>query len=128
MARERSRANIEAKAAFQKGIDAEISRAISKLEGSIHRFIEGESYPKLLAKLAKDSYKLLGSGCIIEVGKGDDKRFKAPSGCTVKTNDGIKGGLIAYSKDGKRYVDYTIDRMLERVRGKLVKRYTELIE
>lgn len=128
MARERSRANIEAKAVIQESMDAEIAKAYSGLESSIDGFIKGEGYAKLLSKLAKDAYKMLGSGSTITVASGDERRFKAPAGCTVKTDESIKGGIIAYSKDGKRYVDYTIDRILERVRGRLVKRYTELIK
>ncbi len=128
MARERSRANIEAKAVIQKSIDAEIAKAYSGLESSIDEFIKGEGYAKLLSKLAKYAYKMLGSGSTITVASGDENRFKAPAGCAVKVDGSIKGGMIVYSKDGKRYVDYTIGRMLERVRGRLVKRYTELIK
>ena len=128
MARERSRANIEAKAVIQESMDAEIAKAYSGLESSIDGFIKGEGYAKLLSKLAKDAYKMLGSGSTITVASGDERRFKVPAGCTVKTDESIKGGIIAYSKVGKRYVDYTIGRILERMRGRLVKRYTELIK
>ncbi|MGC8537473.1 MAG: V-type ATP synthase subunit E [Candidatus Micrarchaeia archaeon] len=128
IARERSRANIEAKAVIQESIDAELAKAYSSLEDSIDKFIRSDSYAKLLSKLAKDAYRLLGSGSTIAVASGDEKKFKAPAGCTVKADESIKGGMMAYSKDGKRYVDYTIDRIIERVRGRLVKKYTELIK
>lgn len=127
LAREKSRASIEAKAVFQGAIDAEVDRAIGELEGNMDGFVRGDGYARLLAKLAKEAHRLLGSGCAISVANGDEKKFKAPAGCTVRADGSIKGGIIAYSRDGKMYVDYTLERILERVKSRLVKRYTELI-
>ncbi|EQD50782.1 V-type ATP synthase subunit E [mine drainage metagenome] len=125
--REQSRANIEAKAALQQDIDIEIERAYAGLRGNMDKFIASNVYPKLLSKLAKDAYKLLGSGCTIEIAEADEKRLKAPTGCTVSANAQIKGGLIAYSKDRKKYVDYSLDRIMESIKGRLAKRYSEII-
>ncbi len=87
-----------------------LNQLFARLEGELIKFKESKDYQKWLSKKIK-SYQL--DGCnLIEVDAGDDvikSLIKTPN---VKTIEGLIGGFIAYTNDGKNVIDESFKKRM----------------
>ncbi len=128
LARETSKANVEASQMYQERLNDEVGRSIEGLRSSLGSYTSTDQYKKLLQKLAAKASDELGEGCEIYVQKVDVPKIKA-SGFTVsEAREGFSGGLKATSKDGNKYIDYTLETLLSGLRDNIAVEVLKLVK
>lgn len=129
LTRELSRANTEAKGVYQGAVNNYIDDSISQLNENIGSYLNSADYQKLLNKLAGMATQELGPGCTLEVRKADAQKLKAPKDSkVVASKDDFIGGVRATSEDGKRYVDYSMEKIIETLRDNMAVGLLEMIK
>lgn len=106
-------------AAVQREKDLEVMRErrellnalFARLEGELLKFRESSEYKKWLDKRIK-RYKL--NNCnLIEVDRQDDQITNVINNPNLTSKDGLIGGFIAYTKDGKNVIDESFKSRIE---------------
>jgi len=128
MTRELSRANTEAKGVYQSAVNDYINDSMDSLNGTIDKYLEGPDYRKLLNKLAEMATRELGEGCTLMVQRRDAQKLKTTGVKVAEATEEFLGGLRATSEDGKLYVDYSIEKIIELLRDSIAVRLLEKIE
>ena len=114
LSRELSKVEMEAKGIFNRSINESLEDAIEQIRESFADYRKGGEYALLMDKLVALAVKNLGSDCRIVVNKADQKLVSAKGKVKTETDDArVPDGIIAYSADGKRFVDYTLRSVLE---------------
>ena len=128
MTRESSRAATEASQMYQERLNDEVRKSIESIKASFQAYTKSDEYAKLLKKLASRAAGELGEDCTIYVKRDDDVKIK-PAGFTIsELPDGSSGGLRAVSKDGLKYVDYTLDALLSSINDAIAVEIMKLIK
>jgi vacuolar-type H+-ATPase subunit E/Vma4 len=125
LAREHSISIIESKLILQRAIDDKISESYMFLNNNMDRFIKSKRYAALLDKLVLMAKLELGDKCVIEARKED---IKLIVNAKAKANNDIRSGIMAYSEDGKRYINYSLDALIAGMKEQLSKRFSENIK
>ena len=110
--RESSRAQTEASQMYQKRLNEEVNRSIESIRSGFQGYTRSDEYAKLLQKLAGKAAGELGEGCIVYARPEDAARIKPEGFSVAVSQEAISGGIRAVSRDGFRYVDYTLDAIL----------------
>jgi vacuolar-type H+-ATPase subunit E/Vma4 len=128
--RELSRANIEAKGIYQKAVNDAINKSFQSLFDNLEDFMETSGYAELLRKLAKLAVEELGSDSTIFLQKADIQKLKTTQkeGSIQEAKEEFVGGLRALSKDGKRYVDYSLEKIIESLRERMAVKLLDLVK
>jgi vacuolar-type H+-ATPase subunit E/Vma4 len=115
-----SKANVEGAQIYQKALNNSIESAIGEIRKQIASYTESDDYKRLLARLSESASKELGEGCIIMMRKQDMEMIKPIHGASIQqAKEAFEGGIIAYSSDGKRSMDYRLGRILDSIKGKV---------
>lgn len=118
--REMSRANTEAKAIFQSVLNESIKGSFNQVYDGLNDYVKSEDYSKLLAKLVQLASSELGEGCKIYVQKQDLQKVKGKQSANLlEAKEKFIGGLRGTSKDGKMYVDYSLEHIVESLRDQI---------
>ncbi len=124
----KSRSRIDAKALYQSKVNEAIAAAAKGMEEQLDTFIGNPEYKKLLLLLQGRVHSELGSAYTIEARKEDLPLLKAEDGIMLKAARGMKGGLVAYSNDGKQYLDYSLEEILRRISGRVARTLSSKME
>ncbi len=120
LTRELSRANTEAKGIYQNAVNNYINDSMTSLNDNIGSYLESQEYQKLLNTLAGMVTQELGQGCTIAVQKRDVPKLKQIKDVKViEAKEKFLGGVRATSNDGKRYMDYSIEKIIESLRDSI---------
>ncbi len=125
LAREHSISIIESKLIQQRALDKKIFESYELLEKNMDKFMRSKRYASLLEKLVDMAKTELGNNCIVEARKED---IKLITNAKAKANPDVLNGIMAYSDDGKRYINYSMDNIIDGMREKLTKRFSESIK
>ncbi len=127
LARELSRANIEAKGLYQKALNGAINDSFSILSDSMGEYTQNSDYQKLLGKLAAAAIAELGNDCKIFLCKKDIGKLKI-SATVIESEEDFVGGVRTESKDGKRYIDFSIGKIIDSLRDMMAVKVMDLIK
>ncbi len=130
MAREQSKANIEAKRMMYSAIFDKLSESEKLLRENMEDYKAGKDYPKLMLKLCAHSIDGLGKDCTIYVPKGDISivKKKFPKANIVEAPDNFAFGLYASSADGKKEINYGLDAVIGIIKDALFSRLMEALK
>ena len=119
---------IESRFDYQSRVEDAVKNGKDTLIQNIKRILESEIYPKLIEKILDKAVLELGDDCIIEARKEDIKRIPKGAGFNLKENKSLEGGIIAYSKDRKMYIDYSLLNIIRLYEEKIMKKFSDNIE
>ncbi len=128
IAREASKADIEAKQIYQNAMSSVLNDTISIIRENLSAYAKSDSYTKLLNKLAKRASDELGGDCTIMVQKNDIAKLRGASAKVVSSEEKFVGGLKAASKDQSMYVDYSLEAILESIKDQLATNLMKLMK
>lgn len=112
--RETSRASIEANGIYQSALNSAIVRSLGQIQENIGSYVSSDGYSKLLRKLASMVVEQLGSDCTIYAQKRDLAKLGQVGANIREAKAGeFIGGLKGESKDGTRYIDYSLEAIIE---------------
>ncbi len=115
-----SKAEVEGSQIYQKALSESINKSIEDIRKQLPAYAKSGDYKKLLNKLCASALEEFGDGCIITANKQDIDVIKQIPGISVEQAGGaFSGGIIAYSSDRKRSIDYTLDRLLSSIEDKI---------
>lgn len=114
ISREISKAEMEAKGLYNKAVNDSLEDALEQIRESFGEYRNGREYQQLLEKLVQLAATGLGDDCRILVNSADKKLLPSKGKLKVETDDSkVPNGIIAYSSDGRKFVDYTLRSILE---------------
>ena len=114
ISREISKAEMEAKGLYNKAVNDSLEDALEQIRGAFGEYRNSKEYPQLLEKLVKLAAMSLGDDCRILVNSADRKLLPSRGKLKVEADDSkVPNGIIAYSGDGRKFVDYTLRNILE---------------
>ncbi len=129
LARELSRANIEARRIYGEALESTINSTLDEVRESLNDYAKGADYPGLLNKLAKAAYDELGSDCMLYLQKRDLPKLKVAKGIDPKeSKEEFSGGLKAVSKDGRLSIDYTLENLFSMVKEDIAVQILKMIQ
>jgi V/A-type H+-transporting ATPase subunit E len=129
IARESSKASVEASQMYQERLNDEVGKAMDSIRLDLPEYAKSEDYRKLLQKLALKASTELGDGCVVYVQKADAEKIKPGQGFGVsESQKSFAGGLEAVSKDGDRYVDYTLEALLSGIKDRVAVEVLKLVK
>lgn len=128
VARETSKADIEAKQIYQNAVSTVLGGTISTIQDNLSGYVKSDAYVKLLNKLAARAIDELDGDCTITVQKADLPKLKGIDAKVVAAKDNFVGGLKAVSKDESMYVDYSLEAILEGMKDQLATNLMKLME
>ena len=128
MTRESSRAATEASQMYQERLNEEVAKSMDSIKAAFPSYTKSEEYTKLLNKLAAKAAGELGEACTLYVRGEDVGKIKPGRFTVLESQDNIPGGLNAVSKDGFRYVDYTLDTLLANISDGIAVEILKLIK
>ncbi len=114
LSREVSKAEMEAKGIYNKAVNDSLEDALEQIRASFSDYRKGKEYAQLMEKLVRLSARSLGEDCKVLVNGADRKLVPSKGKMKVEADDArVPDGLVAYSADGRRFVDYTLRNILE---------------
>ncbi|MGC8478842.1 MAG: V-type ATP synthase subunit E [Candidatus Micrarchaeia archaeon] len=124
IARELSKARIEAKMIYNNAVSEKVEQGISEIKENFEEIAKSARYREILNKLANKAVKELGDDCIIVANKQDLTYLKKAAGkfSIGQPDESITAGLRAFSKDGRKEVDYTLESMIEEMHDRIASR------
>jgi vacuolar-type H+-ATPase subunit E/Vma4 len=115
-----SKADVEGAQIYQMALNNSIEKSIEDIRKQLAVYAKSEDYKRLLAKLSEAASKELGEGCIIMARKQDMVMIKPMQGVSVEqAKEAFSGGIVAYSADRKRSIDYTLDKLLDSIKDRV---------
>ena len=111
-----------------KGIKMEKKREIvdSALNTSYYHLMnitKSKRYDSILNSMVSTATKILGDDCEIFASETDAKKIK-----NANVDHKINGGIIAYSKDKKRMLDFRLNSIFQSIKDDLAAYFYENIE
>jgi len=128
IAREGSKANVEASQMYHERLNGEVNAAIGSIGDFLQEYAKGQEYGKLLQKLADRAAGELGEDCTVSVRPNDIKLIKPGRYAVVASSEQFVGGLKASSKDGAMFVDYTLEKILSMVKDRVAVEILKLVK
>ncbi len=115
LTRELSRANIEGKGIYQEAVNGYINDAMQTLGDNLGDYTASAEYQKLLGVIAATAVKELGPGCTLMLQKRDLQKLRGAGkdAKITESREQFAGGLRGLSQDGKMYVDYSLEKIIE---------------
>lgn len=128
-ARELSKANIEAKRLVYSAMQESLDNAYKELRKNIASYLKSSQYKALLLKLYNTALDEIGEGCTVYVRKDDVQALEGlkRKAKILDAGSAFAGGLIAVSADGKKELDYSMDRILEIIKPRMYSKLLKLI-
>ncbi|MCL4389441.1 hypothetical protein M1397_02420 [Candidatus Marsarchaeota archaeon] len=115
-----SKAEVDGAQLYQKKVNDSINSSIDALRKHLSKYTKTDEYARLLSKLCSLAEHELGDGCKIEMQKDDAVKIRPGGKYTiVDAPAGFAGGIRAVSADGKRSVDYSLERLLESMNDRI---------
>lgn len=123
-----SKNSIESRFDYQSRVEDAVNNGKHILIQNIGKILESKIYPKLIEKIVDKAVRELGDDCIIEARKEDIKKISKGTGFSFKENKSLEGGIIAYSKDKKMYMDYSLLNIIRLYEEKIMKKFSDIAE
>ena len=124
----KARSDMAARQIYNAELEAKISDAFDWLRKGLPDYAKTKSYAALLKKLAAMASEELGEGCRLIVRKDDLPKLKGVKGAEAGENVKSAGGLVGVSADSRRYIDFTLETLLNEIRDRLEVRFVKEIE
>jgi vacuolar-type H+-ATPase subunit E/Vma4 len=124
----KARSDMAARQLYSEELEARMSDAFDWLKKGLPDYAKTKSYTALLKKLASMASEELGEGCRLIVKKEDLPKLKGVRGAEAGGDNKSAGGLVGVSADGKRYIDFTLETLLEEMRDRMEVRFVKEIE
>ena len=124
----KARSDMAARQLYNAELEARISDAFDWLRKSLPDYAKTKDYTALLKKLASMASEELGDGCRLLVRKEDLQKLKGVKGAEAGVDSKSAGGLVGVSADGRRYIDFTLETLLNEIRDRLEVRFVKEIE
>jgi vacuolar-type H+-ATPase subunit E/Vma4 len=120
IARETSKARVEATQIYQQQLNRSVSDAIASIRADLPTYLSTPSYAKLLSKLAEMCESELGPDSTVYLQKEDINKLKQHGKLMVaESKEKFAGGLKGVSKEETLYVDYTLEKLLANMSDKI---------
>ncbi len=124
----KARSDMAARQIYNAELEARITDAFDWLRKGLPDYAKTKGYSALLKKLAAMASDELGEGCRLMVRKEDLQKLKGIKGAEAWENSKSAGGLVGVSADSKRYIDFTLETLLNETRDRLEVRFVKEIE
>ncbi len=114
LSREVSKSEMEAKGIYNRAINESLEDALGQIRMSFADYRKGKDYAKLVETLVRLAVRNLGEDCRVLVNGADKKLVSAKGKLKVEVDDArVSDGIVAYSQDGRKFVNYTLSNILE---------------
>ncbi len=126
--KEISEAELDSRTTVRRKYNELMESGLSKALFYLEDFQKWKNYPEILESMVSMAKKKLGSGCTVKVSKTDLPKLSEHKGISIVASDEIlKGGLKAVSRDGFMELDLTTDTIMADLREKLSVRILESV-